>query len=174
MTLFTLLGLCLCCFLCLEFPFLLIFYLVKLLISSRSRSHASPSVKTFLHIYDTFLRNFSCWAWLYTFPVCSTMHALMYMLLLYNACLLFTFVPPSRVSDKMLNDRNTDRALYTINTPIFVKWRILFKLLFIYEFQWEAYLQKVAFSYLCWSNFSTPRSVDCVEYSLNNLVPKRK
>lgn len=86
MILFMLLGLCLCCCFYLEFPFLLIFYLVKLLISSRSRSHASPFVKTSLHIYYTFLWNFSSQVWLYTFPVCSIMHALMRKSLVIHLC----------------------------------------------------------------------------------------
>lgn len=56
------------CFLYLESPFLLIFfYLGKLMVSSRSRSNAAPSVKPSLHIYYTFLWNFSSQVWLCTF-----------------------------------------------------------------------------------------------------------
>ena len=43
---------------------LLIFLFCKHLISSRSRSHASPTMKPSLHIYDTFLWNFSSQVWL--------------------------------------------------------------------------------------------------------------
>lgn len=75
------------------------FYLGKL-VSSRSRSHADPSVKPSLHIYYTFLWNFSSQVWLCTFslaPQCIPW---------YKNPLLFISVPPntSQVSDKMLND----------------------------------------------------------------------
>lgn len=40
------------------------FFFGKLLISPRSRSHASPIVKPLLHVYDTFLWNFSSHVWL--------------------------------------------------------------------------------------------------------------
>lgn len=45
------------------------FYLGKLLVSSRSRSHADPSVKPSLHIYYTFLWDFSSQVWLCTFSL---------------------------------------------------------------------------------------------------------
>ena len=71
---------------------LLIFYFGKLLVSPRSRSHASPTVKPSLHVYDTFLQLFQvrcdppC-----TFLFCSTVLALIKNLL------LFTFVPPTHL-----------------------------------------------------------------------------
>lgn len=45
-------------------PFSFNFFICKHLISSRSRSHASHTVKPSLHIYDTFLWNFSSQVWL--------------------------------------------------------------------------------------------------------------
>lgn len=51
-------------------------YLGKLLISLRSRSHASPTVKPSLHVYDTFLWNFSSQVWL----------SVPFSLLLHSAC----------------------------------------------------------------------------------------
>lgn len=66
----------LCCFLYLESPFLLNFYLGKFLITPRSRSHASTSVKSSLHIYYTFLWDFSSQIWLCTL-FCSAVHVLM-------------------------------------------------------------------------------------------------